>query len=118
MLFLSNEINNYIFATIMNRRFLKKVLRIVFVYSMYIIAHYAAANLYQRVCVPLGWVGFLTSPFATTLPQCQALRWVVYNTGNHITAMWILIGAWSLNMVTNFGPFQDEELMNQDKKTN
>jgi hypothetical protein len=116
MLFLSNEINNYIyiFATRMNR-LLKKILRVVFVYSMYIIAHYAAANLYQRMCVPLGWVGFLTSPFAATLPQCQALRWVVYNTGNHITAMWILLGAWILNMITNFGPFQDEAEKDGDK---
>lgn len=97
-------------------RLLKKIIRIVFIYSMYIIAHYTAANLYQRICVPIGWIGFLTSPFATTLPQCQALRWIVYNTGNYITAMWLLFGLWLLNIVTNYGPFQDEEQVNEDNR--
>ena len=88
---------------------LKKILRIVGMYSLYIVAHYVAANVYQQVCVPRSWIGFLTSPFATTLPQCQALRWIVYNTGNYITAMWVLFGVWLLNIFTNYGPFRDED---------
>ena len=85
--------------------YFKKILRIVVMYSIYIVAHYVAANVYQQVCVPRSWIGFITSPFATTLPQCQALRWIVYNTGNYITAMWMLFGAWALDIILNYGPF-------------
>lgn len=72
------------------------------------VAHYVSANLYQQVCTPVSWVGFLTSPFAIVLPQCQALRWIMFNTGNNVSTMWMILGAWFINMVATYGPFYNE----------
>ena len=80
----------------------------VVIYLLYIVAHYVSANLYQRYCTPVSWFGFLASPFATALPQCQALRWIVFNTGNNITAMWMMLGAWLINIFLTYGPFYDQ----------
>ena len=94
--------------------FFKKLIRMVVIYLVYIIAHYVSTNLYQRYCTPLSWFGFLASPFATALPQCQALRWILFNTGNHITAMWMILGAWMLNIFVTYGPFYDEAMAEEE----
>ena len=86
----------------------QKLIRMVVIYLLYIVAHYVSANLYQRYCTPVSWFGFLASPFATALPQCQALRWIVFNTGNNITAMWMMLGAWLINIFLTYGPFYDQ----------
>ena len=91
-------------------QFFEKIAKVVIIYSLYIITHYIAANLYQRFCVPLTWIGFITSPFSTSLPQCQALRWVVYNTGNHISTGWILLGSWVLTQFSlKYGPLDQDD---------
>ena len=89
-------------------QFFQKLIRMVVIYLLYIVAHYVSANLYQRYCTPVSWFGFLASPFATALPQCQALRWIVFNTGNNITAMWMMLGAWLINIFLTYGPFYDQ----------
>ena len=89
-------------------QFFQKLIRMVVIYLLYIVAQYVSANLYQRYCTPVSWFGFLASPFATALPQCQALRWIVFNTGNNITAMWMMLGAWLINIFLTYGPFYDQ----------
>ena len=94
----------------MNMQFLKspffrKLTRMVIIYFLYIVVHYVSANLYQQVCVPIGWIGFITSPFTIVSPQCQALRWLMFNTGSHINAMWMIFGAWMINIIATYGPF-------------
>ena len=86
----------------------QKLIKMVVIYLLYIVAHYVSANLYQRYCTPVSWFGFIASPFTIASPQCQGLRWVMFNTGNHITAMWMILGAWFINMFITYGPFYDE----------
>ena len=100
MLFLKLTISTY--------KMFQKLIKMVIVYLLYIVAHYVSANLYQRYCTPVSWFGFLASPFTIASPQCQGLRWVMFNTGNHITAMWVILGAWFINIFITNGPFYDQ----------
>ena len=68
--------------------------RLVLIYVLWMLAHYAAAHLYTQFCVPVTLVGFLMSPFIIATPHCQALRWTVYNGGLTIANMWLLLGVW------------------------
>jgi hypothetical protein len=64
------------------------------IYLIWILLHYLASHLYVRLCVPNTIEGFIMSPFMVTTPQCQSLRWIVYNGSNIISNMWILLGTW------------------------
>jgi len=64
------------------------------VYLLWIFLHYVSSQLYIELCVPKTITGFFMSPFMTATPQCQSLRWVVYNGANIINNMWILFGTW------------------------
>lgn len=63
-------------------------------YILWIILHYVASHLYIKFCVPGNFMGFLLSPFMTSTPHCQGLRWIVYNAANIINNMWVMIGVW------------------------
>jgi len=64
------------------------------IYFVWILLHYFASHLYIRFCVPGSLMGLIVSPFLTTTPHCQALRWVIYNGANMINNMWIILGSW------------------------
>jgi len=64
------------------------------IYLLWIFLHYISSQLYIELCVPKTIIGFVMSPFMTSTPQCQSLRWVVYNGGNIINNMWILFATW------------------------
>ena len=64
------------------------------IYFVWILLHYFASHLYIRLCVPGSIIGFVVSPFLTTTPHCQALRWVIYNGANMINNMWFILGSW------------------------
>jgi len=64
------------------------------IYFVWILLHYFASHLYIRFCVPGSLIGLIVSPFLTTTPHCQALRWVIYNGANMINNMWIIVGSW------------------------
>jgi hypothetical protein len=66
------------------------------IYILWIVLHFISSHLYVKLCVQNTITGFLISPFMAVTPQCQALRWVIYNGGNSINAMWIIIGSWAL----------------------
>jgi hypothetical protein len=70
------------------------VIKISGIYLLWILLHYAASHLYIKWCVPSTLIGFLLSPFMTTTPHCQSLRWIVYNAAHMINHMWILLGTW------------------------
>lgn len=61
-------------------------------YMFWISTHYISTHLYTYYCTPWSFIGFITSPFMTSSPQCKALQWVIYNGSNSIHTMWILIG--------------------------
>ena len=67
------------------------------IYLVWIVIHYAASHLYVKFCVPDNVYGFIVSPVIAPAPHCQALRWSIYNGGNSISAMWIILGAWILS---------------------
>ena len=64
------------------------------IYFLWIISHYICSHLYIHVCVPATIFGFISSPFVATAPHCQALRWVIYQGGNSIIAMWFVTVTW------------------------
>lgn len=64
------------------------------IYLIWILLHYVASHLYIKFCVPDSFMGLIVSPFLTTTPHCQCLRWIVYNGGNMINHMWVIIGSW------------------------
>uniref|UniRef100_A0A6C0EQ93 Uncharacterized protein n=1 Tax=viral metagenome TaxID=1070528 RepID=A0A6C0EQ93_9ZZZZ len=72
----------------------KIIINISGIYLLWIILHYFASHLYIKFCVPNNFIGFLISPFMTSTPHCQGLRWIVYNAANIINNMWTMIGIW------------------------
>jgi hypothetical protein len=72
-------------------------------YVLWICLHYVASHLYIHLCVHKSFWGFITSPFMIITPQCQVLRWIIYNGANMINNMWIILGSWisSLLLSTN-----------------
>ena len=79
---------NFIFKT------LKFIIKISGVYLLWISLHYVSSHLYIKFCVPNNLLGFLISPFMTSTPHCQGLRWIVYNAANMINNMWLVLGTW------------------------
>jgi hypothetical protein len=64
------------------------------IYVLWICLHYVASHLYIYLCVPKTVWGFIASPFMSITPQCQVLRWIIYNGANMINSMWIILGSW------------------------
>lgn len=64
------------------------------IYLLWILLHYLCSHLYVYYCTPGTFIGFITSPIVVPLPHCQAFRWIIYNGGNSITNMWIILGLW------------------------
>jgi len=62
------------------------------IYLVWIVLHFIASHLYVKLCVPASFLGVVVSPFLTTTPHCQGLRWIIYNGANTINNMWIVIG--------------------------
>lgn len=78
--------------------FVIKIVRITIslygIYLVWITLHFIASHLYVKFCVPASFLGFIVSPFLTTTPHCQSLRWIIYNGANTINNMWVIIGTW------------------------
>jgi hypothetical protein len=83
-----NKSLNFIF------KYLKFVFEIIGIYLIWIIIHHFSGILYHKFCTPSTLLGFLISPFIVLTPYCSALRWVIFNGGNIITNMWIILGTW------------------------
>jgi hypothetical protein len=64
------------------------------IYLMWILLHYFASHLYVKLCTPSNLWGFFMTPFLTSTPYCQGLRWVIYNGANMINHMWIILATW------------------------
>jgi hypothetical protein len=61
---------------------------------LWIVIHYAAANLYPIFCAETGIVGFIKSIFLAQSPHCIAMRWVINTGGDVINRMWLSIAIW------------------------
>jgi len=69
------------------------------IYGGWILAHYAASNLYSQLCTPNTFLGFIASPFMVNTPQCVGLRWIVDQGSSTISSMWTMLGVWIIKNV-------------------
>lgn len=76
------------------KKFLKITFELLGIYLLWIVIHYFAGILYHKFCTPSTILGFIISPFIVITPYCSGLRWVIFNGGNIITNMWVLLGTW------------------------
>lgn len=81
-----------------------ETLKIVIGYALCIAAHFGAAHFYARYCTEPSLIGFVTSPFMTMSPQCQAGRWIIYNAAYSINIMWVLTAKWLIFKIANIFP--------------
>ena len=77
--------------------YVKSLVGLFGIYILWILIHYVSAHLYVKFCVPVTLFGFFGSPFIATLPQCVALRWIIYNGGMNIINMWGIAGSYIVN---------------------
>jgi len=88
------------------------------VYILWIALHFVASHLYIHVCVPQTWIGLLMSPFVIVTPQCQALRWVIFNGAMSVHNMWILLGTWfATSLLSLHLPLQRRTIKDQNVVT-
>lgn len=85
-------------------KFFKFIFSVSGVYLLWICLHYFASHLYVKMCVPNTVIGFVMSPFMTSTPHCQGLRWVVYNAANMINNMWIICGSFICSTILKITP--------------
>jgi len=78
--------------------------KIVIGYALCIAAHFGAAHFYARYCTEPSLIGFVTSPFMTMSPQCQAGRWIIYNAAYSINIMWVLTAKWLIFKIADVLP--------------
>ena len=74
-------------------------LNAIYIYLFWNMAHYICPHIYVHLCVPATFNGFLLSPFIAPAPHCQSLRWLIYQGGNNIVAMWLLLGTWCMQVL-------------------
>lgn len=72
------------------------------IYVLIISIHYISANLYPHFCTPRTLIGFIMTPFLALSPQCEGLRWIVYNTGIQIRNMWLWVAGYLIHFVNQY----------------
>ena len=88
-------------------------IRVFGIYGVWILLHYVSANVYVRLCAYPSMIGFVSSPFLAASPHCSALRWSIYNGGNSIASMWVVLGVWLLSYII---PIPFPSLTQQNKE--
>jgi hypothetical protein len=83
---------------------IKDIIKICYIYVLWIIVHFVASHLYVRLCTPNTIIGFLLSPLLVTSPHCISLRWLIYNGSLNINNMWVLLGAWIITKISCLHP--------------
>ena len=81
-----------------------ETIKIIVGYVLCIAAHFGAAHFYARYCTEPSFLGFVTSPFMTMSPQCQAGRWIIYNAAYSINIMWVLTAKWMIFKIAEVLP--------------
>jgi len=86
--------NSIIYFCNITVKVIRVIVNIAGIYLLWILLHYTASHLYVKLCVPYDLTGFLISPFLTSTPHCQGLRWLIYNGATMINNMWVVLGTW------------------------
>ena len=76
------------------------VLEIGGIYMLWVVLHYCAAHLYIYYCAPATLPGFLLSPLLAPTPHCSLLRWAIYQGGEIINVMWIMLSIYAVRLLT------------------
>jgi hypothetical protein len=90
---------------------------IAWIYIVWILLHYIAPHLYVNLCVPATTMGFVLSPLYAPAIHCKALRWVIYQGGEVITTMWIVIGSWVIKKLMISNCECDDKMNNSERCT-
>jgi hypothetical protein len=83
-----------LYTSIMNIDVSKEIRTLIAFYFTWITLHYIAPHAYIYLCTPITIIGFLISPFVAATPYCTAIRWIIYESGNMITYMWLSLGTY------------------------
>jgi hypothetical protein len=65
----------------------------VMVYCGWILIHYISSHMYSTYCVNWSWFGLIASPITTSTPICRGLSWIIYESSNTISNIWVLLGS-------------------------
>lgn len=87
------------------------ILAITGIYLLWIGIHYITPHMYVYLCVPPTFIGILMSPFASTMPHCQGMRWLLYTSSDSIKAMWFVLSTWCFGKIQNYMK-TSEQVMN------
>ena len=81
--------------------FLSKIKSLIIFYFSWIAIHYLCSQLYVYYCVPYAWHGIFASQFLSLTHRCNAFHMIIYEAGNVLYGMWIVLGAWTVaNLLT------------------
>jgi hypothetical protein len=69
-------------------------------YFAWILLHFAATHMYPRYCAELSFQGLFLSPFMSSTPHCTAMRWMIVQGSNSISAMWLVIASSGMDLLT------------------
>jgi len=84
------------------------------IYLAWVLVHYLTPHLYVRLCVPATPLGLILSPLYVPTQHCRAMRWAIYEGGEIIVTMWIVLGNWFIrNMGRESRYYVDPERKNQ-----
>lgn len=100
-----SNVSNYLFNFFIN--ILNYLYVATKIYIVWITLHYIASHLYIYLCVPKTIWGFIASPFMSVTPQCQSLRWIIYNGANVINNMWIGLGSWFSALLLSMNSYEN-----------
>ena len=79
------------------------------IYLLWIFLHYVASHSYVKFCTPNTISGFIISPFLSSSPHCNGLRWVINNGSIVINNMWLLLGTWLGSCFIIYKPFYSDD---------
>ena len=107
------QINLMDFQTV--KEYSNYILGIAGIYLLWISVHYITPHLYVYFCVPPTIIGLLMSPFTSTMPHCQGLRWLLYTSSDSIKAMWFVLSAWCFGKIQNYMTTSEKNILNTEE---
>ena len=63
------------------------------IYLSWMTMHYVAAHIYSEFCINWSITGYIFSPFTVTSPLCKGLNWIIYESSNSLSAIFVFLGS-------------------------
>ena len=64
-----------------------------FIYLSWMTMHYVAAHIYSEFCINWSITGYLFSPITVTSPLCKGLSWIIYESSNSLSGIFVFVGS-------------------------